>query len=325
MLGKPERYTSGVRENSRMIALTLCKRLVRTGLATVALLGTSDVLANEVSDLDARAAAEYNRGLDARDAGQNGAACQHFRNSAVLYENSIYAMMSHSMRTEEDRDVIKRAAEQQQGSANGAKARAKEVCGRPDGPALTSSSASSASDGVDWNTEKKLDLQRTHSLAQDQYKQSVRLWEAGDRPGACAMIKASTANYAKVVDAVKSNKALEDAFFPVEKLYENAAIVAEVRDQTICSNVTDAQRDSLQRDAAQAITQNKEADRLYAAKDYAGACAAARLSADAYDRLTSAMRSNPALEAAFDDPAVIYGNAKIMATDRDRYYCTKVG
>jgi hypothetical protein len=40
--------------------------------------------------------------------------------------------------------------------------------------------------------------------------------------------------------------------------------------------------------------------------------------------MTSAMRTNPALEAAFGDPAVIYGNAKIMATDRDKYYCVKV-
>lgn len=299
------------------------KSLYFAVLVGFGLLNANPASANPVSDLDARAVAEYNRGLDAADAGQNVAACQHFRNAAVLYENSIYAMMSHSMRTNEDRETIQSAANQQQAAANRAKSNASEVCGKPNGPALTSSSESSSSNDVDWNAEKKLELQRTQSLAQSQYKESVRLWEAGDRPGACTMIKASAANYANVVSALKSNKALEDAFFPVDKLYENAAMAAEVRDQTICSQVTDGQRNSLQRDARQAITQNKEADRLYAAKDYAGACAAARLSADAYDRLTSAMRSNPALEAAFDDPSVVYGNAKIMATDRDRHYCAK--
>jgi hypothetical protein len=226
---------SGIREISSMTALIRYKSLVRVLVTTLALLGTSAVMANEVSDLDARAAAEYNRGLDARDAGQNGAACQHFRNSAVLYENSIYAMMSHSMRTEEDRDVIKRAADQQQGSANGAKARAKEVCGRPDGPALTSSAASSASNDVDWNAEKKLDLQRTRKLAVSQYTESNRLWDAGDRPGACAAIRLSTDNFAKVTAAMKANPALESAFTPVAQHYADEAYVIELRDKTFCA------------------------------------------------------------------------------------------
>jgi hypothetical protein len=204
-------------------------------ILAASLLGASPARSNEVADLDARAAAEYNRGLDARDAGQNGAACQHFRNSAVLYENSIYAMMSHSMRTEEDRDVIKRAADQQQGSANGAKARAKEVCGRPDGPALTSSAASSASNDVDWNAEKKLDLQRTRKLAVSQYTESNRLWDAGDRPGACAAIRLSTDNFAKVTAAMKANPALESAFTPVAQHYADEAYVIELRDKTFCA------------------------------------------------------------------------------------------
>ena len=79
-------------------------------LILTALLSANPALADRATDLDARAVEEYNRGLDARDAGKNGSACAHFRNSAVLYENSISAMMSRYMGSEEARDVIKRAA-----------------------------------------------------------------------------------------------------------------------------------------------------------------------------------------------------------------------
>jgi hypothetical protein len=103
----------------------------RALFAVLALLGASAALADNASDLDARAAAEYNRGLDARDAGQNESACEHFRNAAVLYENSINALMSRSMQTEEDREYIKTAANQQQTQVDKAKSQAKEVCGRP--------------------------------------------------------------------------------------------------------------------------------------------------------------------------------------------------
>ncbi len=218
-----------------MIACTHYKLLVRTVFTALVLLGTSAAVANEVSDLDARAAAEYNRGLDARDAGQNGAACQHFRNSAVLYENSIYAMMSHSMRTEEDRDVITRAADQQQSQANEAKANAKEVCGQADGPALTSSSGGSAAVIDDDRFAEKKELQRLGDLAHSQYKESVRLWDAGDRAGACAAIRLSAATFGKVSAAIKADPALaRGAFANPDQVLANGQMAAEVRDEDFC-------------------------------------------------------------------------------------------
>lgn len=203
-------------------------------LLLIALLSANPALADRAADLDARAAAEYNRGLDARDAGQNTAACVHFRNSAVLYENSISALTSRYMGSEEARDAIKSAANQQQAAADGAKARANEVCGRPDGSALTSASASSSPSEVDWNAEKKLELQRTRKLAVSQYTESNRLWDAGDRPGACAEIRLSTANFAKVTAAMKANPVLESAFTPVAQHYADEAYVIELRDGTFC-------------------------------------------------------------------------------------------
>lgn len=293
-------------------------------LGALALFSASAAVANEVTDLDVRASAEYNRGLDARNAGRNDSACQHFRNSAVLYENSIYAMMG-SLGSEAGRNAVKDMANMQQTSANNAKFYAKEVCGRPNSAALISPVSNANRPDIDYDYGTKEELRRTQSLAQNQYKESVRLWDAGDRSGACAMIRTSAAGYAKVVDALKANKALESAFYPVTELYANATLVTEVRDETFCSKVAGGQRDSLQRDTLLAITKGKEAKRLYEADDLAGSCAAARLSTDAYDRITSAMRTDPALRAAFDDPENVFENAKIMADHRDRFYCAKPG
>jgi hypothetical protein len=226
---------SGIREISRMSFFASVKILGCTVFAALVLLGANAALANEVSDLDARGAAEYNRGLDARDAGQNGAACQHFRNSAVLYENSIYAMMSHSMQTEEDRDTIKRAADQQQSQANEAKAHAKEVCGRPDGPALTSSSSGPAAADDDISYADAKELQRLGDLAHSQYKESIRLWEAGNRAGACAAIRLSTAAFDKVGAVIKADPALaRGAFADPDQVLANGQVAAEVRDETFC-------------------------------------------------------------------------------------------
>lgn len=205
-------------------------------LILTALLSANPALADRATDLDARAAAEYNRGLDAHDAGQNAAACEHFRNSAVLYENSISALTSRYMGSEEARDAVKSAANQQQAAADAAKARAKEVCGRPDGPALTASSASSSSSDVDWNADKKTELQRTETLAKNQYAESVRLWEAGDRRGACATIRLSAANFASITTAMNASPALRASFANPDQLVANAAMVAEVRDDTFCKS-----------------------------------------------------------------------------------------
>ena len=291
------------------------------------LLGSTPSFADPVSDLDARATAEYNRGLDARDAGRNGAACQHFRNAEALYHNSIMALsgMGYGHRSEEQLDAIKSFANGQQNQVDASKARAKEVCGRPDGPALTSSRSGSSSDEVDWNAEKKLDLQRTADLAHSQYKEADRLWDAGDRAGACAAIRLATANFDKISSAMEANPALRGAFGNPDVVLANGKMASEVRDKTFCSKVTGLQMDSLRRDMSLADSKVDEAKRLYEADDLAGSCVAARLSTDAYDRLTSAMRTDPTLRAAFEDPESVFENAKVMADHRDRFYCAKPG
>ena len=219
-----------------MTAQTHRKFLSRALIGTLVLLSSSAAQADNATDLDARAAAEYNRGLDARDAGQNASACQHFRNAASLYENSINALLSRYMGSEEARDAIKSAADQQQSSANGAKARAKEVCGRPDGPALTSADSGPAADAVDTNYAEKKELQRLGDLAHAQYKESVRRWEAGDRAGACAAIRLSTAAFDTVSRAIRADPALaRGAFANPDQVLANAQMAAEVRDEDFCN------------------------------------------------------------------------------------------
>ena len=101
------------------IATTLRRAAHCAVFALFLLLGSSPSFADPVSDLDARATAEYNRGLDARDAGRNGAACQHFRNAEALYHNSIMALsgMGYGHRSEEQLDAIKSFANGQPESA----------------------------------------------------------------------------------------------------------------------------------------------------------------------------------------------------------------
>jgi len=200
----------------------------------LAVLGVQPLLAQSAPDLDARAAAEYNRGLDARDAGQNRAACDHFRNAETLYHNSIMALMSYPMNTEEARDDVKRMADQQQSSLDGAKAKAAEVCGRPDSPVQTSSSDGRSNYvGIDWEA-KKLELQRTRKLAVSQYNEANRLWDAGDHTAACQTIRLAAANFASVTVAMKANPDLESAFTPVSQHYADEAYVIELRDGTFC-------------------------------------------------------------------------------------------
>lgn len=203
----------------------------------LALFGARPLLAQSASDLDGRAAAAYNRGLDARDAGRNRAACEYFKNAETLYHNSIVALSGYPMRTEEQRDQVKQMANQQQSSLNGAKAKAAEVCGRPDGPALTSSSDGSVAGDADDNYAAKKELQRIGDLAHSQYKESVRLWEAGNRAGACATIRLSTANFEKAIAAINSNPALaRGVFVNPDGVVANGQLAAEVRDDTFCKS-----------------------------------------------------------------------------------------
>jgi len=218
-----------------MIDHTHPKSLTRVLFAVLAMLAATPAQADQATDLDARAVAAYNRGLDARDAGQNAAACQHFRNSAVLYENSIGALMSRYMGSEEARDAVKSAADSQQSRVNGAKARAAEVCGRPDGPALTRSDSGSSAAGSYDNTADTKEMQRLGNLAHSQYKESVRLWEAGNRAGACAAIRLSTAAFDKVTAAIKANPGLaRSAFGNPDQVVANGQMAAEVRDDEFC-------------------------------------------------------------------------------------------
>lgn len=285
------------------------------------LLGSTPSFADPVSDLDARATAEYNRGLDARDAGRNGAACQHFRNAEALYHNSIMALsgMGYGHRSEEQLDAIKSFANGQQNRVDASKARAREVCGRPDGPALTSSRSGSSSDAVDWNAEKKLDLQRTADLAHSQYKEAGRLWDAGDRAGACAAIRLATANFDKISGAMKANPALRAAFGNPDVVLANGKMASEERDETFCVN--QVQRGEVERTALLASSQFDEADRLWKAGDKPGACAAMRLSAANFGKVASAMAANPGLRSAFSEPDVVIENAALAAKIRDEMFC----
>lgn len=218
-----------------MFDRTYPKSLTCGLVAVLAMLAATPALADNAADLDARAAAAYNRGLDARNAGQNAAACQHFRSSEALYHNSITALMGRPMYTEELREEVKNLAAMQQSNLNGAKAKAQEVCGRPDGPALSSSSSGSVAVDADDSYAAKKDLQRIGDLAHSQYKESVHLWEAGNRAGACAMIRLSTANFDKAIAAIKANPALaRGAFVNPDGVVANGQVAAEVRDEDFC-------------------------------------------------------------------------------------------
>jgi hypothetical protein len=207
-------------------------------VASLVLLGVNPALAQdttEIERLDRQAVAEFNSGLDARDAGRNGAACQHFRNAEGLYHNSIIGLMRLPMRTAEQREAITSFADQQQSSLNEAKARAKEICGRPDTAALTSSSSRSAAAFDDDRFAEKKELQRLGNLAHSQYKESVRLWEAGDKAGACAAIRLSTTAFDKVSMAIKADPALaRGAFANPDQVLANGQMATEVRDEDFC-------------------------------------------------------------------------------------------
>jgi hypothetical protein len=296
------------------------KSPIRALIAALAVLVAAPALADAASDLDARATAEYNRGLDARDAGQNAAACQHFRNAEALYHNSITSLagMGYGHRSEEQLEAIKSFANSQQARVDGSKARAREVCGRPDGPALTNGNSGRAPVEDDYFAEKKA-LQRTSDLAHSQYKESVRLWESGNRAGACATIRQSTASFDKVSGAMKANPVLRSAFGNPDQVLANGKVAAETRDGTFC--IDSAQKAELERTAVLAGEQYDEALRLWKAGDKPGACSAMRLSAASYAKALAAMNANPAFKAAFNEPEVVAENAAMAARIRDEMFC----
>lgn len=221
---------------------TYPKSLNRWLFAVLAMLAATPALADNAADLDARAAAAYNRGLDARDAGQNAAACQHFRNSEALYHNSITALMGRPMYTEELREEVKNLAAMQQSNLNGAKAKAQEVCGRPDGPALSANSSSGSSSNSSSNSWTATD-QRNYDLEQIQgaagramaaYKEAELLYAAKNFNGACVKARNSAAYYTFVVDQLRIKPALRSAFDNPDQILANAATAAKDRDGYFC-------------------------------------------------------------------------------------------
>lgn len=180
-------------------------------VAIVALLGSSPLLAQSAAELDQRAVNAYNRGLDARDAGQNRAACEHFRNAETLYHNSIMALMNRPMYTDELRDEVKQMADSQQSRLNGAKAKVNEICGRPDDPPPPVRSSPPPSSYQSSPTPSAASLagsvgavQSTIDTAYANAQDAVARYKARDFAGACASARASNENYIKARDQARA-------------------------------------------------------------------------------------------------------------------------
>ncbi|MEQ1499676.1 MAG: hypothetical protein ABL914_13550, partial [Novosphingobium sp.] len=172
---------------------------------------------------------------------------------------------------------------------------------------------------------QKRDLQKGVTWALGMYQMATSQWEEGNQAAACSTVGAAADELARITSAMRANPELEGAFGNPAQIYHNAKIVVETRDETFCNKVTGAQRNSLEQDALQGETKGKEAKRLYEAGDFPGSCAAARLAVDAYARMTSALRSDPTLRSAFNDPDAVFENAKVIADYRDRFYCAEPG
>ena len=79
----------------------------------------------------------------------------------------------------------------------------------------------------------------------------------------------------------------------------------------------------MQRIVAKSMQQAGDAERQYRANDRSGACESARMAADGFHEVTTAMKADPSLEAAFGNVDQVYENARMAALDRDRTYCAK--
>ncbi len=199
-----------------------------TLIAAAMLLGAQPAFASDTRSLDREAVEEYNAGLDAEDSGQNQSACRHYRNAEALWHNAGMSLMGWSMQTEGERDGVKRVANQMQGNVDKAKQKAAAVCGLSDGPARSSSS--STSNDVDWNAEKKRDLQKEETLAKTQYRDATAKADARDMAGACASARLSADGFTKIANAMKADRALETSFANPAQIYANAEMAAELRD-----------------------------------------------------------------------------------------------
>lgn len=199
-------------------------------IAVLALLSASPAAAQST---EARAAHAQEVALQAiadGEAGHNVQACQGFRNAETLYKGAINSLYSHSLSTPDDRKFVTDSADFLQLRFNAAKEGVSIYCGLPD----ETVQATASSDDVDYDADSKRDLQRSADLAQSQYKEAARLYEANDFAGACASVRLSAAGFGKVASAMKANHALESAFANAAQIYTNAEQAAADRDEFYC-------------------------------------------------------------------------------------------
>ena len=83
------------------------------------------------------------------------------------------------------------------------------------------------------------------------------------------------------------------------------------------------QPEDMQRIVTKSTQQTGEAYRLYRANDLTGACDNARMAAEGFHDVTTAMKADPSLESAFGNVDQVYENARLAALDRDQTYCVK--
>lgn len=168
------------------------------------------------------------------------------------------------------------------------------------------------------NAEKH-DLQKGVTWSLEMYRMANSQWEQGKQAAACSTIRAAADELARITGAMRANPELEGAFGNPAQIYQNAQLVAEVRDETFCANHAD--RENLKRTAVLATEQYLEAMRLWKAGDKPGACAAIRLSATNYAKVTDALTANPTLKSAFDEPDTVTENAAMAIRVRDTMFC----
>lgn len=218
-----------------MHAIARWSELIGPFVIAVSLLGATPAAAQDTSTQEARATQTFNDAVDAGKAGRNDAACRGFGNAAVMYENTIGSLMAQSMATEEDREYIKRYANNLQASADQAKKAAKAACYLRDNPAPAPVSPSPAPAQSYGDVDSQMEaLQRVAQRAKGEYQEADRLYDSGDRPGACASARASAASFAQIAAAMRANSALEGAFANADQIYANAAQVAKDRDGYFC-------------------------------------------------------------------------------------------
>jgi hypothetical protein len=207
------------------------RRPIAALVACHALLGANLAVAAQSTEVQAAYAQEIAlQAIADGEAGHNLQACQGFRNAEALYKGAMNSLYSHSLSTPDDRKYVTDSADFLQLRFNAVKEGVSIYCGLPD----ETVQATTSSNDVDSDADSKLDLQRRADLAQSQYKQAARLYEANDFAGACASVRLSAAGFGRVVDAMKANHALESAFANAAQIYSNAAQAAADRDEFYC-------------------------------------------------------------------------------------------